>query len=186
MLAARPCALCAPKRTWWLWRVRPGATWTTTSGGETRTQDRFYWRTIILVIAIVVGCVVGYIVQEQIGKGGPVLIGAGLTMGGVFLVLHSPFSATHALSGGWSPQLRSITRARLRSVILSLASASPPRGRSPARPDSRRRRQSARSGSRRSHRPSGQWCGGGRPWGHQRGGFSMQINPTEAGAPCLG
>ena len=30
--------------------------------------------------------------------------------------------------------------------------------------DSRSRRQSARSGSRRSHRPSGQWCGGGRAW----------------------
>jgi hypothetical protein len=30
--------------------------------------------------------------------------------------------------------------------------------------DSRSRRQSARSGSCRSHRPSGQWCGGGRAW----------------------
>ena len=40
---------------------------------------------------IVVGCVVGYIVQEQIGKGWPVLIGTGLTMGGVFLVLHARF-----------------------------------------------------------------------------------------------
>ena len=46
---------------------------------------------IILAVAIVVGCVVGYIVQEQIGKGWPVLIGAGLTMGGVFWVLHRRF-----------------------------------------------------------------------------------------------
>ena len=46
---------------------------------------------IILAIAIIVGCVVGYIVQEQIGKGWPGSIGAGLTMGGVFWVLHSRF-----------------------------------------------------------------------------------------------
>ena len=48
----------------------------------------FIGEQIILAIAIVVSCVVGYIVQEQIGKGWPVLIGAGLTMGGVFWVLH--------------------------------------------------------------------------------------------------
>ena len=46
---------------------------------------------IILAIAIIVGCVVGYIVQEQIGKGWPGSIGAGLTMGGVYWVLHSRF-----------------------------------------------------------------------------------------------
>jgi hypothetical protein len=51
----------------------------------------FIGEQIILAVAIVVGCVVGYIVQEEIGKGWPVLIGAGLTTGGVFLVLHSRF-----------------------------------------------------------------------------------------------
>jgi len=51
----------------------------------------FIGEQIILAIAIIVGCVVGYIVQEQIGKGWPVLIGAGLTMGGVFWVLHRRF-----------------------------------------------------------------------------------------------
>jgi len=51
----------------------------------------FIGEQIILAIAIVVGCVVGYIVEEQIGKGWPVLIGAGLTMGGVFWVLHRRF-----------------------------------------------------------------------------------------------
>ena len=51
----------------------------------------FIGEQIILAIAIVVGCVVGYIVEEQIGKGWPVLIGAGLTMGGVFRVLHRRF-----------------------------------------------------------------------------------------------
>ena len=51
----------------------------------------FIGEQIILAIAIVVGCVVGYIVQEQIGKGWPVIIGAGLTMGGVFWVLHRRF-----------------------------------------------------------------------------------------------
>ena len=58
---------------------------------KTRTQIDFIGEQIILAIAIVVGCVVGYIVQEQIGKGWPVLIGAGLTMGGVFWVLHRRF-----------------------------------------------------------------------------------------------
>jgi hypothetical protein len=51
----------------------------------------FIGEQIILAIAIIVGCVVGYIVQEQIGKGWPGSIGAGLTMCGVFLVLHSRF-----------------------------------------------------------------------------------------------
>ena len=51
----------------------------------------FIGEQIILAIAIVVGCVVGYIVQEQIGKGWPGSIGAGLTMGGVYWVLHSRF-----------------------------------------------------------------------------------------------
>ena len=51
----------------------------------------FIGEQIILAVAIVVGCVVGYIIQEQIGKGWPVSIGAGLTMAGVFWVLHSRF-----------------------------------------------------------------------------------------------
>ena len=51
----------------------------------------FIGEQIILAIAIVVGCVVGYIVQEQIGKGWPGSIGAGLTIVGVFWVLHARF-----------------------------------------------------------------------------------------------
>ena len=51
----------------------------------------FIGEQIILAIAIVVGCVVGYIVQDQIGRGWPVSVGAGLTMDGVFWVLHSRF-----------------------------------------------------------------------------------------------
>ena len=45
----------------------------------------------LAMITVMRGCVVGYIVQEQIGKGWPGSIGAGLTMGGVFWVLHSRF-----------------------------------------------------------------------------------------------
>ena len=59
--------------------------------------------------------------------------------------------AGHDFTG--SAPFFSINRARFRSVILALASASLPRGKSPTRACNRQRRQSARSGSGRSLRP---------------------------------
>jgi hypothetical protein len=94
--------LRSPHRVYWLDANAILGSLNTTQ--STAFTERWEWITLFSACArgrtdpvaenqhtIVVGCVVGYIVQEQIGKGWPVLIGTGLTMGGVFLVLHSRF-----------------------------------------------------------------------------------------------
>ena len=62
----------------------------------------FIGEQIILAIAIVVGCVVGYIVEEQIGKGWPVLIGAGLTSGAEVSFIGNTVSNNNAVAGDGS------------------------------------------------------------------------------------